>query len=59
VAAIGKTIVIQMTRCILVLAEEELYSLLKLRPEIWMEAIKRGKGLARTEKSLERKARPP
>ncbi|SCM82444.1 conserved hypothetical protein [uncultured Sporomusa sp.] len=48
-------IIIKLPRCLLVLTEPEILALLKTNPGIWAQALKRGKGLSRFEKSMERR----
>lgn len=56
-ASIGKVIIIRMNRHILALIEEELLTMLKANPEVWLAGIKRGKQVVRAKKALERKAK--
>lgn len=48
-------IVIRKPRCVLVLLDSEVMEMLKQNPSIWSNALKRGKGLIRYERSRERK----
>jgi len=47
--AVRRYIRIQMPKCILVLTTRELEQLLARDPELWAEAIRRGKGVRRAE----------
>jgi hypothetical protein len=40
---------------IIVLFESEILDLLKMSPELWVTALKRGKGVLRFDKSMDRK----
>ena len=47
-------IVIKRPRMVVVLQENEILELLKGNPSLWAKALKRGKGLLRYEKAMER-----
>ncbi|MEN6620921.1 MAG: hypothetical protein ABFD50_05180 [Smithella sp.] len=47
-------IVIRRSRMIVVLLEDEVLAMLRNNPDMWQQALKRGKHYIRTEKSLER-----
>jgi hypothetical protein len=44
----------KLKRCTLYLTEQEIILLLSIRPDIWAQAIKRGKGIIRAEKTAGR-----
>ncbi len=45
---------IKVTKCTLVLTEQEVLDLLKQEPETWKKAIKRGKSFTRAEQTTDR-----
>lgn len=50
----SKEVVIKVNKCVLVLSESELIGALAAKPELFQKAIKRGKGLLRSQ-SVERR----
>ena len=48
-------VVIRMPRCILVFKQDEIMDMLKQHPDLWATSLKRGKGISRLEKSMERR----
>lgn len=50
-------VIIKWPRCVLVFTESEFRELLKAREDLWVAALRRGKGYARAEKSLNRKTK--
>lgn len=53
-----KYVQISMPRCLLVMTEQEMCSLLARDPELWQKALKRGKGVKRVESAAERIGKP-
>lgn len=48
---------IHLTRYILSIYESEIHDILKANPELWERCMKRGKGVLRAKRSLDRKAK--
>lgn len=48
---------IRLSKCRLYLTEAELRSLLAMDPELWAEAIRRGKGIQRSQTAAKRQAK--
>jgi len=48
---------VKLTRQTLLLTEKEIISLLALKPELWETAIRRGKGVLRARKNVNRQAK--
>lgn len=53
--AIDSFVIIRLARQIVALTEGEVLQLLKANPMIWLEGVKRGKGVSRYEKAQARK----
>lgn len=49
-------VVIKWPRCTLVFTEQEFRELLTAREDLWIAALRRGKGYSRAEKAQERKS---
>jgi len=45
---------IKMPRCLICLTEQEIMDLLKSKPEVWAEALKRGKSIQRQRQAAQR-----
>lgn len=43
-----KFIEIKLTKCIVLLTEHEIFTLLQMKPELFKEGVKRGKAVKRT-----------
>lgn len=50
----GQQIIIRRSRMIITLTEEEVLAMLKRCPDVWEKSLRRGKGLLRYEKAMER-----
>jgi len=48
---------IKLPRCLLILTEDEMLSMLKLKPDVWSEALQRGKAHIRRKQALIRAER--
>ena len=49
------TVIIRRTKMIVVLTEQEVLDMLEAHPNKMADALRRGKGISRVEKSMERK----
>jgi len=54
---VSKDTIVKLSKCTLVLPETDLIGCLSLKPDIFEQAIKRGKGLRRSESAKQRQLR--